>query len=391
MIIMIIPNSFGAKLSQEFDFTDTALKKKVCEETPLEYITEKTYNPEDDTCIFHTNHGNDVYDFKTFYCKYVKESWLPYSYIKDDCIYANEIFLYDEQELEEYWSLIEYDDSSKNWGKYMTAKYLQKLFSPLYHAFINLTKDKTEQETKEIGETIISLLDEIIHYINTIQNKNLKAITETTIKSPILLVKYEIKNHYLNKIYGCKWKYCFHNQKYSREIKLGNNTRLYMQEPEFWTFGCYYWKTMVEENGEKRILIESIDLWNHRKLCPVEFQVVDDDTIRIFLCVDEGAGSWECWSIVLNYNIKTKKLSFVGNWYYSFRIFSPITLKIYEEEIQKEMKEIAQRYEDIKYINTVIQRNQIIRNYFKTHHNLDIDYLEGDELAEFGKFLQSKK
>lgn len=432
LLFLFFPNFVSA-----FDFESAVEKEKFCAEKMHEYIESIGYNPETDSCIFQRDGvpTPDEEDAKDLYCQNKYEQQSRYSYVRNACIGKDDIFLEGEIKIpKEFFEVPEnyfpkFSTSLENYffelmgaedtffKNIAVSKVHQRKLTPIFKKIQNLFANISEKEAEKIGKNLEKLLDKKIK--NT-KNQNLKNIFS--------LLKYEVKNLYLKKIYGCKGNFCAQNvwkkyqQGFRKILKLKNNIELQLKSGfEMATFGCYDGKTILKKDGKEKIIIddEKVKIWDYRNICAVDAQVVDDDNVWLFVCIANGGWSGDCGALVFNLNLDTEKLSFIGNWYKTYESsFNLLALKYADEyrkkqeeenkedvkkifeDMRKSPEELTQRRNEnikwfLKYLLEMRENNKKIRKYFKEAHNLEIDFIEGDDyiklLDEYEKMPSFQK
>ena len=164
------------------------------------------------------------------------------------------------------------------------------------------------------------------------------------------------------------------------------------------TFGCYDGKTILKKNWKEKILIDdSVFYKENRALCSVNAQIANDENIRLFVCYEDWAGSWECGTMIFNFNVKTEKMTF--EWFYYYSPENPFTVReylLYDDnsglseiqisDLKKEKKEDPQRYEQSKiYFRDLEQSFKTIKKYFKEKYWIDNIKFNEEKVIEFLK------
>jgi hypothetical protein len=111
---------------------------------------------------------------------------------------------------------------------------------------------------------------------------------------------------------------------------------------------CHIWKTYVVKNNRRRIIFDSqYKKTNKFTWCTIDVKKIDYFNARLFICYRDWAWSWECSTVVLDYNIKLRHFNFV--WYYEYSWYWS---KYKEEEIYYKKEWILEEslVEFLKYI-----------------------------------------
>lgn len=394
---------------------DTPEKKRAFCFKNRDHIQTIDYKSENDICILQRSGvpNPDKKNVKNLYCQETYGWNAVYSYVRDDCLKKSDIFLYDanfrsssENTISKYNHFTQLLDTKNDW---IPKKYQQKL-TPIFKKLNNYFETVPKKEAEKVAKNLIVFIE------NKIQNTQ-----NAIIKNILFLLRYEIENLYLRKIYGCKGSFCdlrrvvFWGDGYRKILKLKDGIVLYLEDMHWAeTFGCYGGKTILKKDGREKIIIddEKAKLSEYRALCAVDAQVVDDDTVRLFVCIADGAWSGDCSSLVFDLDLDSEKLSFVGNWYKTYEDnFNLLVLDYQEKEYKNHLpetlgdisehldlgkkpptqltrEELGSFFREVDYIEKIRERNQKIRDYFKLSHHLEIESIKGDD---FVKLLDSYK
>lgn len=391
-IIFLFPS-----ISFWFDFSDTKAKKKICEEKNNSN-TKFIYNEKENTCTEIRKSDwkeiKNIFDFNQFYCQKDWDYRANRSYVKNNCIFWEDDYIYEEEKPGEisYYDMIRYEYWEQ---KSYFSKKEQEFIWKFYKYFTEKTKNFSTKNKEILSKKVILKIE-----------KNLPKIKNKRKKDLLRLLKYEIENYYLKEIYWCKWNYCNKwfdfstynkKEKIRQKLKLKNNTELILKTIDrLETFWCYWWKTILKKNWKEKIIIDDkikIDEW--RSLCSVIAQVVDDDNVRLFTCISDWAWSWECSVLAFNLNINSEKLSFIWEDYYTPGF--PFNPYIYEKRKKQRKKELDDYLKSLKnmekeelnqekiWFNNFLKKEKIIKDYFRKEHWITNIVFENEYFKEFFK------
>lgn len=103
------------------------------------------------------------------------------------------------------------------------------------------------------------------------------------------------------------------------EEMINNSTKIIYEKISS-SWACHIWKTYAVENDWKKIIFDpSYKKWNKFTWCTIDVKKIDETNARLFICYRDWAGSWECSTVVLDYNIKLRHFNFV--WYYEYSLY----------------------------------------------------------------------
>lgn len=333
------------------------------------------------------------------YCRFISNNWWTFrSYIRKDCVGQDFIFW----DRETYSRLNFYEKnyySDRDFEDISVSEDLQKKLAIFYESFKQKTKDFSPTKTENLAKKVIEKIEKF------------RKISKREVRNALLLLRYELENLYREQKYQCYWKLCEQNkqrnfyydkwdykEKNKKVFKFENDTEVLLKYWRNSTFGCYDGKTILKKNWKEKILIDdSVFYKEDRALCSVNAQIANDENIRLFVCYENWAGSWECGTMIFNFNVKTEKMTF--EWFYYYSPENPFTVReylLYDDnsglseiqisDLKKEKKEDPQRYEQSKiYFRDLEQSFKTIKKYFKEKYWIDNIKFNEEKVIEFLK------
>lgn len=218
-----------------------------------------------------------------------------------------------------------------------------------------------------------------------------------------LIIIIILKSFFLIKNFIFNWNseyFIYSDENFRQKIIFKNDTKLLLEAGNNTHEWCRDWKTILEKNWKQKIIIDDIKYSEYRNLCSVYAKVINNENVGLFVCYAWWAWSWECQSLVFNLNIDTEKLTFVWDYYYiperpfNFWFFEEYFEKYKTKKEQKEyLKDLkntdkSELETNIKWHNEFLEKEKIIKEYFKKEHNIDNIVFEDEFFKEFFKNLK---